>query len=53
MGFEQVFENLTFKRMTSLRKKIQSVVDYFSKPLFLDIYNLRKILTIIIWIKSF
>ena len=29
MGSEQVFDNLTFKHMTALRKKIQSVVDYF------------------------
>ena len=28
MGFEQVFDNLTFKHMDSLRKKIQSLVDY-------------------------
>ena len=27
MGFEQVFDNLTFKRITALRKKILSVVD--------------------------
>ena len=29
MGFEHAFDNLTFKSMTALRKKIQSVVDYF------------------------
>ena len=28
MGFEQVFDNLTFKRIIALRKKIQSVVNY-------------------------
>ena len=28
IGFEQVFDNLTFKRMTALRNKIQSVVDH-------------------------
>ena len=34
MGVEQVLHNLTFKRLTALRKKIQSVVDYFLKLLF-------------------
>ena len=34
MGFEQVFDNLTFKRMAALRKKIQSAVDYFSNYCF-------------------
>ena len=29
MGFEHVFDNLIFERMTASRKKIQSVVDYF------------------------
>ena len=29
MGTEQVFDNLTFKNMTALRKKIQCVVDHF------------------------
>ena len=29
MGFGQVFDNLTFKRMTTLMKKIPSVADYF------------------------
>ena len=28
MGFEQVFDNLTFKHMDALRKDIQSLVDY-------------------------
>ena len=28
MGFEQVFDNLTFKFMDPLRKHIQSLVDY-------------------------
>ena len=28
MGFEQVFDNLTFKHMDTLRKQIQSLVDY-------------------------
>ena len=35
MGFEQVFHTLTFKRMTALRKKIQSGVDYFFNYCFL------------------
>ena len=29
MGFGYVFDNLTFKRMTSSSKKIQSVANYF------------------------
>ena len=29
MGFGQVFDKLTSKRMTSLSKRIQSVADYF------------------------
>ena len=28
MGFEQVFEKLTFKHMNALREQIQSLVDY-------------------------
>ena len=28
LGFEQVFDNLTFKYMDALRKQIQSFVDY-------------------------
>ena len=28
MGFEQVFDNLTFKHMDALRKQIQSLVDF-------------------------
>ena len=28
MRFEQVFDNLTFKRIDALRKQIQSLVDY-------------------------
>ena len=34
MGFEQVFDNLTSKRMTAVKKKIHSVVDYIVKLLF-------------------
>ena len=34
MGFGQVFDILTFKHMTALREKMQSVADY----LFHDIY---------------
>ena len=29
MKFEQVFDNLTSKRMTASKKKIQSVVDFY------------------------
>ena len=44
MGSEQVLDNLTFKRMTTLRKQIQSVlVDYFFKLLFLDTCSLKQI----------
>ena len=28
IGFEKVFDNLTFKHMGALRKQIQSLVDY-------------------------
>ena len=28
MGFEQLFDNLTFMHMDALRKQIQSLVDY-------------------------
>ena len=28
MGFEQVFDSLTFKHIDALRKRIQSVADY-------------------------
>ena len=34
MEFEQVLDSLTFKRMTALRKKIQSVVGYFLNHCF-------------------
>ena len=52
MGFEQVIDNITFKRMDVLRKKIQSLLDYVLKY-FLDTCNLKQILTLIITIKSF
>ena len=51
MGFEQIVNNLTFKRMSTLRKNIQSVVDYVFKQLSLDAYNLTQILTLIEGIK--
>ena len=34
MGFEQVFDNLTFKQMAALRKQIQSLVDYVLNQCF-------------------
>ena len=34
MGFEQVFDNLTFKNMDALRKQIQSLVDYVLNHFF-------------------
>ena len=48
MGFREVFDNLTFDRMTASRKKIQSVADLFSKLLFLATCNLKIILTTIV-----
>ena len=48
MRFEQVFDNLAFKRMTALRKKIQSVVDYFCKLLFLGTCSLNQVVTMIV-----
>ena len=42
MGFGQVFDHLTFKRMTSLSKKIQSVADYFLNYCFWPHAILRK-----------
>ena len=34
MEFGQVFDNLTFKHMTALGEKIQSVIDYFLNYFF-------------------
>ena len=34
MGFEQVFDTITFKRMTALKRKIQFSVNYFLKYCF-------------------
>ena len=51
MGFGQVFDNLTFKRLTALRRKIQSVADYFLLTAFLTTCNLKQILTMIVRIK--
>ena len=50
MGFEQFFDNLTFKRMDALRNQIQSVVDLL-KLLILDTCDGKHILTIIVRIK--
>ena len=50
MGFEQVFDNLTFKLMDALRKQIQSLVDY-SLNHSLDICNVKQILTMVARIK--
>ena len=34
VGFEQVFNNLTFKHMDALRKQIQSLADYILNHCF-------------------
>ena len=34
MGFEQAFDNLTFKHMDALRKEIQFLVDYLLNHCF-------------------
>ena len=34
MGLGQAFNNLSFKHMTAVREKIQSVADYFSNYCF-------------------
>ena len=47
MGFGQAFDNLTFNRMTSLGKKIQSFGNYFFELLLLATCNLKQILTMI------
>ena len=45
MGFEQVFNNLTFKGMDTLTKRIQSHVDYVLNHSFLDTSNRHQMLT--------
>ena len=45
MGFEQVFNNLTFKHKDAVRKQIQSLVDYVLSQCF--IWNVKQILTMI------
>ena len=47
MGFEQVFDKLTFKHMEALGKQIQSLVDYALKNCFWDLCNSKQILTMI------
>ena len=49
MGSKQVFDNLTFKDIDALRKQIQSTVCF--EPLFVDICNVKQILTMIARIK--
>ena len=51
MGSEQVFYNITFKRMTALRQKIQSCHRLFFELLFLDLCDLKQSLTMIVWMK--
>ena len=51
MGFEQVFNNLTFKHMDALGKQIQSLVDLRFEPLFLDICSVEQISTMVARIK--
>ena len=48
MGFELVFDNLTFKHMDALRQQTQRLC---FEPLFLDICNAKQILTMITRIK--
>ena len=50
MGFEQIFDNLAFKCMDALRKKIHYLVDILKLP-FLDTCNVKHTLTLIIRIK--
>ena len=47
MGFEQVFDNLIFKHMDALRDQTQSLFDYALNHCFLDICNVKQILTMI------
>ena len=47
MGFEWVFNSLTFKHMDTLRKQIHSLVYYVSEPQFLDICNVKQMFTVI------
>ena len=42
MGFEQVFDKLTFKHMDALRQQIQSLVDYVLNHCFWTYAVLRK-----------
>ena len=42
MGFEQVFDNLTFKHMDALVKQIQSLVDYVLNHCFWSYAMLSK-----------
>ena len=51
MGFELVFHNLTSKRTTALRKRIQSVVNYSFKLLFLGTCSLKQIVTMIVRVR--
>ena len=50
MELEQVFDNLTFKPIHALGKKIQSTVDFFCATVF-DTYNGKQILTMIVRMK--
>ena len=51
MGFEQVFDNLTFKHMDALRKQTWSLVDLCFETLFLDLCNVKEIFSMIARIK--
>ena len=51
MGFGQVCDNLTFKRMTPLRKKIQSVADHFLSYCFWVHAVLKQIAMMIVRIR--
>ena len=46
MGFEQVFDKLTFKHRDGLRKQFQSLVDYVLNHCFGHVYAM---LSKVIW----
>ena len=50
MGFEQVFDNVTFKRVAALRKRF-SLPSIIFKQLFLRTCSLKQILAMIVRIR--
>ena len=53
MGFEQVFDNLIFKRNDCFEEKVQSFVDYSLNYCFLGICTLKQIVTMIVRVRLF